>query len=99
MVPALQSLPHTPANISYHLIHLILVLISVRLSNNGWRLHLTVATPHQVVRYKSFLATANQNLILATPHVTTCLIIFISLNHASNLLVNQILSKTNGNSN
>jgi hypothetical protein len=54
-----------PTNVSYHLIHLVIILISVRLCAYNWRLHLSMVTPHQVVRHKSFLTKVNLDLILS----------------------------------
>jgi hypothetical protein len=66
VVPALQSLPHTPyTNVSYHLIHSVIILISIRLSAYSWWLHLSIVTPNQLVWHKYFLAKVNLDLILS----------------------------------
>jgi hypothetical protein len=58
-------LPPWCRTMSYHLIHPILILISIRLSTYGWRLYHTVVAPHQLVRHKSFLRKVNLDLVLS----------------------------------
>jgi hypothetical protein len=59
----LQTLGCTPTNISYHGIHLILIIFFGRLVGCGW-LHLPVLVPHQVVQHKLFLNKVSRHLIL-----------------------------------
>jgi hypothetical protein len=57
---------------SYHLIHPILILISIRISTYGWQLYHTMVAPHQLVRHKSFLGKVNLDLVLSQkPRVLT----------------------------
>jgi hypothetical protein len=54
-----------PTNVSYHLIHPVIILISVLLCAYDWQLHLSVVMPHLVVWHKSFLIKVNLDVILS----------------------------------
>jgi hypothetical protein len=54
-----------PTNVSYYLIHPIIILIFIRLCAYDWWLHLSVVTQHHVVWHKPFLTKVNLNLILS----------------------------------
>jgi hypothetical protein len=51
------------ANISYHVIHLTHIIISIRLISYH-KLHLPVLVPQKVARHKSFFSKVSRHLIL-----------------------------------